>query len=119
MGTKRKLSPQEKAYYASPYETLESRKPVRVWPQEIPFDGESETNYEAIASYSQWLMETELPKLMIYVSPGMIIKKDEVKRIKKEFKNVEAVHVGKGSHYLQEDYPHEIGQAIADWAEKQ
>jgi haloalkane dehalogenase len=25
------------------------------------------------------------------------------------------VNVGDGIHYLQEDHPHEIGTAIADW----
>lgn len=118
LGTKRTLTTEEKAFYASPYPTVESRKPIAVWPKEIPLDGPSERNYEVISSYADWLQETDLPKLMLYASPGMIIKKKEAQRIQEEYKNLEAVHVGKGKHYIQEDHPHEIGQAISDWVER-
>ncbi|MEM7511806.1 MAG: haloalkane dehalogenase [Bacteroidota bacterium] len=118
LGTKRKLSKEEKEYYSAPYPTVESRKPIRVWPKEIPFDGRSEKNYEAIYSYSQWLEKTPIPKLLLYTKPGMIIKKDEVKRIQRDYQSLEAVYVGKGTHYIQEDRPHEIGAAIKNWARK-
>ena len=39
-GTRRKLTPEEKEYYAAPYPTVESRKPIRVWPQEIAINGQ-------------------------------------------------------------------------------
>ena len=48
----------------------------------------------------------------------MILKKNHVERIKRDYKFLEAVYVGKGMHYLQEDSPHEIGAAIKSWAQK-
>jgi len=33
----------------------------------------------------------------------------------KNLKQLKAVHVGDGIHYLQEDHPQEIGAAIAEW----
>ena len=109
LGTKRKLTEVEKEYYSAPYPTVESRKPIEVWPKEIPFDGETEVNYAAISSYAQWLEASAVPKLLLHANPGMILKKDEVARIKRGYKALETVYVGKGKHYIQEDHPHEIG----------
>jgi haloalkane dehalogenase len=33
-------------------------------------------------------------------------------------KNTKMVHLGKGLHYIQEDYPHEIGAGIAEWYQR-
>jgi len=114
-GTKRKLSKEEKAYYNSPYPTVESRKPLEVWPKEIPIEGTPNRNHTIIANYSQWLKKTNIPKLLLYAKPGMILKKKDVAKIQQEFKNIESVYIGKGKHYIQEDHPHEIGKAIQEW----
>ncbi|MEM6347952.1 MAG: haloalkane dehalogenase [Bacteroidota bacterium] len=116
LGTVRELTEEEKEYYSAPYPTVESRKPVETWPKEIPFDGKTATNYAAINAYSQWLEASTLPKLLLYATPGMILKRKSVERIKRDFQNLEAVFVGKGKHYLQEDHPHEIGIALQNWA---
>ena len=115
LGTKRKLSKEEKADYNSPYPTIESRKPLEVWPKEIPIDGSPARNEIIISNYSKWLTETNIPKLLLYAKPGMILKKKDVEKIQKEFKNLESVYIGKGKHYIQEDHPHEIGKAIQNW----
>lgn len=114
-GTKRKLTEEEKAYYGAPFKTEESRKLMHVFAQEIPFEGPAHHNYQIIHTYSEWLKETTIPKLMLYASPGMVVTKKHVKRIKNEMKNLKAVYVGKGTHYIQEDAPHEIGKAIENW----
>lgn len=118
LGTVRELSPQEKEYYAAPYPTVASRKPVEVWPKEIPFEGPSATNYAAINAYGQWLKETDVPKLLLYAKPGMILKKKTVERLKATYKVLDTEYVGKGKHYIQEDQPHAIGRAIKSWAEE-
>jgi len=115
VGIKRKLTKEEKAYYASPYPTVESRKPIEVWPKEIPFDGFPKENHTIISQYANWLKKTDLPMLLIYAKPGMIIKKKDVTRIEQESNNLKSAYIGKGKHYIQEDHPHEIGQAISNW----
>jgi len=118
VGIERKLTKEEKAHYSAPYPTVESRKPIAVWPKEIPFDGTPERNYSIVNQYAQWLGESTIPKLLLYAKPGMIIKKKEVARIQRELNNIETQYVGKGKHYIQEDNPHEIGMAIREWAQK-
>ncbi|MEM7367961.1 MAG: haloalkane dehalogenase [Bacteroidota bacterium] len=117
VGIDRQLTEQEKDYYSAPYPTVESRKPVKVWPKEIPFEGPGATNYAEIDAYTKWLKTSPLPKLLLYAKPGMILKKDDVARIQNELQNLEAVYIGKGKHYVQEDHPHEIGRAIQSWGQ--
>ncbi|VAW31926.1 hypothetical protein MNBD_CHLOROFLEXI01-3653 [hydrothermal vent metagenome] len=112
----RKLTPAEKAAYAAPYPDEQSRKPIAIWPREIPFDGEPDDVHQIVTTYNGWLKTSQLPKLLLWVEPGAIIAGEKAaKQIQKDFPNTQTSFLGKGKHYIQEDYPDEIGQAIADW----
>ena len=113
--TIRKFTPDEMAYYKMPYKTIRSRKPVRVWPLEIPIDGKPARMHSIISGYSQKLQSSEYPKLLLYARPGGIITKEAVEWCRASLQNLEIVEVGKGIHFLQEDEPHAIGEAIAKW----
>ncbi len=118
LGTKRRLSKKEKAYYKAPFPTVESRKPVEMWPKEIPIEGLPVESTKIVKKFNAWLEQTTIPKLLLYAKPGMVIKKKEVARVKRTFKNLEGVYIGKGVHFVQEDHPHEIGKAIKEWLKK-
>ena len=112
----RKLTKEELAHYASPYPTAKSRKPLLAWPQDVPFsDGKPTAASAPVKSWASWLAQSEIPKLCFTVNPGVAIKEKDVKVIRDTFKNTEMIHLGEGLHFIQEDYPHEIGQGIADW----
>jgi haloalkane dehalogenase len=111
----RKLSKEEIDYYEMPYPTIASRKPVRVWPIEVPFDRNPKHTYEIIKAYGEWLKESNIPKLFFYAQPGAIILKDTVEYIKSNFSNMKTVDIGEGLHFIQEDNPHQIGEEIAKW----
>jgi len=70
---------------------------------------------KAVASWNEWLMGSTLPKLFFYVSPGVAIKEKDVKIIKEGMKNLKSINLGEGLHFIQEDYPHEIGAEISKW----
>jgi len=112
---KRKLSKDEFDNYLKPYPTVASRKPVRVWPQQLPISGKPRRIHDVIAAYNKWLMETDIPKLCLYAHPGAIITEKGVEYVKNSFPNTKMVDVGEGIHYLQEDNPHFIGKEIAKW----
>jgi len=114
----RKLSKEEFAAYKKPFPTIASRKPVRVWPLEIPINGKPERMHKLMSSYATWLTETKIPKLCLYSHPGAIIREKGVEYIKKNFKNTKMVDIGKGLHFVQEDHPHLIGKEIAKWYKK-
>ena len=115
---KRKLSAEEMAYYMAPYTTIKSRKPVRVWPQQIPIDGKPKRTQQLIAAYSQWLQNSNIPKLCLHSQPGAIINPAAVKWIEKSIPNTKMVDIGEGIHFVQEDNPHGIGRAISEWHSK-
>lgn len=111
----RKLSKEELEYYKRPYPTIASRKPVRVWPKEIPIEGKPRRVYEKISAYQKWLVQSDLPKLFLYSHPGAIIRESYVEYIKNNIPNTKIIDIGEGIHFIQEDNPHLIGQEIASW----
>jgi len=113
----RKLTKEEFDHYKKPYPTIASRKPVRVWPMEVPISGKPKGVVEKIGAYGEWLKRTEIPKICFYGDPGAIIKKSDVEYIKNNIPNTKMIDMGKSLHYVQEDHPHLIGQEIASWYE--
>ena len=111
----RELSEEEFNYYSEPYPTPESRKPVWKWPNEIPIGGEPKNVHDIVSSYNQWLQTTETPMLMIYATPGVLGNEMAVQWAEANLMNLETVHVGPGLHFIQEDNPDAIGEAISDW----
>lgn len=73
MSVHRKLTDAEMNAYRAPFPTPESRKPVYLWPNEIPFADGPEDNRATIRNYVGWLGETDKPKLLLYADPGAII----------------------------------------------
>ena len=111
----RKLSKEEHDYYALPYPNYKSREPLLAWPLDVPFKGKPVESATKVESYSDWLRENDLPKLCLYVTPGVGFQAPELEIVKNEFKNTEIEYLGEGLHFIQEDYPHEIGARISKW----
>ncbi len=111
----RSLSKPEMAVYSEPFKTLKSRKPVWVFPRDVPVDGKPVHTAKAVGDYHQWLTQTQLPKLCFYADPGMLIPIEDVPWIKENLPNITMIDLGKGTHYVQEDYPHEIGKGLLTW----
>jgi len=112
---KRKLSKEEFDNYLEPYPTVASRRPVRVWPQQLPINGKPKRVHDIIAAYNKWLTETDIPKLCLYAHPGAIITEENIEYVQKNIPNTKTVDVGEGIHYLQEDNPDIIGKELAKW----
>ncbi len=110
----RGLTEAEMNVYRRPYsEAGESRRPTLTWPRQIPIEGEPPDVVEIAAQYSRWLAASDLPKLFINADPGSILTGAQ-REFCRSWPNQREVTV-KGSHFIQEDSPAEIGGAIADW----
>jgi haloalkane dehalogenase len=113
----RGLSEAEMAVYRRPFqEPGESRRPTLTWPREIPLDGEPVDVVEIVQGYADWLSKSPLPKLFVNADPGAILI-GEQREFCRSWPNQQEVTV-RGSHFIQEDSPDEIGQAIAEWRRK-
>jgi haloalkane dehalogenase len=110
----RGLTDDEMAVYRAPYtEAGESRRPTLTWPREIPISGEPADVVEIVQSYGDWLAASDLPKLFVNADPGTILTGSQ-RDFCRSWPNQTEVTVA-GSHFIQEDSPDEIGQAIAAW----
>ena len=96
--------------YAEPGE---SRRPTLSWPREIPVGGEPADVVAIVAEYAEWLSQTQTPKLFVNAEPGAILTGPQ-REFCRGFANQSEVTVP-GIHFIQEDSPHEIGTAIAEW----
>lgn len=110
----RPLEEAEMEAYLRPFATPgEDRRPTLTWPRQIPIGGEPEDVHQIVASYAQWMGENDLPKLFVNAEPGAILVGRQ-REICRGWKNQTEVTV-RGSHFIQEDSPDEIGAALADW----
>ena len=111
----RKLTEEEMEAYRAPFRDPKSRKPVWRWPNEIPIDGQPADVVAIVESYDRWLGESDVPKLLLAFEPGAILGPKLVDYCAKSFRNIEVRSLGKGSHFVQEDQPEAIGDAIREW----
>lgn len=109
----RELTDDEMEVYRSPYrEPGESRRPTLTWPRELPVGGEPEDVVAIVEDSRDWLGASEVPKLWIRGEPGFLT--DVFADVCATFPE-QTEETVRGLHFLQEDSPDAIGEAIADW----
>jgi len=114
-GILRTLSVEEMAEYRRPFaEPGEGRRPTLTWPREIPIEGEPADVAAIAAAYADWLATSGVPKLFVKGEPGAILAGGALVDFVRGWPAQAEVTVA-GVHFLQEDAPDEIGQAIASW----
>ena len=113
----RKLSDDEMAEYRRPFlNPGEDRRPTLTWPRQIPVEGEPADVARLVEDYSAWLASSDVPKLFINADPGSILVGRQ-REVCRAWPNQTEITV-KGLHFLQEDSPDEIGQAVADFVRR-
>ena len=109
----RGLSEEEMVVYREPFLDPQHRRPTLTWPRQIPIEGEPEDVVAIVNDYAEWLKSSDLPKLFVNADPGSILTGPQ-RDFCRTWPNQTEATVS-GSHFVQEDSPNEIGQAIADW----
>jgi haloalkane dehalogenase len=113
----RDLTEEEMDVYRRPFVNAgEDRRPTLTWPRQIPIEGEPEDVHRIVAAYSEWMNECDIPKLFVNAEPGAILTGPQ-REYCRGWRNMTEVTVP-GTHFLQEDSPHEIGAAVAEWRQK-
>ena len=111
----RQLTDEEMAEYRRPFLAAgEGRRPTLSWPRQIPIDGEPADVNAIVLAYAEWLSASPVPKLFIKGEPGAILSEGKGVEFCRSWANQKEVSVA-GIHYLQEDSPDAIVQAIGDW----
>jgi haloalkane dehalogenase len=114
----RNLSPEEMAEYRRPFaEPGEGRRPTLTFPREIPIEGNPADVAEIVSAYGAWLATSNVPKLFLKAEPGALLAGGANLATARSWPAQTEVAI-KGIHFVQEDSPHEIGRAIANWIAK-
>jgi haloalkane dehalogenase len=109
----RQLTDAEMEEYRRPYrEPGEGRRPTLSWPRQLPIAGEPADVVEIVRSCAAWLAVSPVPKLFINAEPGTI--SVEERAFYRSLPHQTEVSV-RGLHFIQEDSPDEIGEALARW----
>ena len=109
-----RLSETEMAVYRAPFaETGETRRPTLTWPRQIPIAGEPPEMVEVAAHYADFMAASDMPKLFINAEPGSILT-GKMRDFCRTWSNCIEVTVA-GTHFIQEDSPDEIGNALSTW----
>ena len=111
----RKLSEEEHEAYRAPFPTEQSRKPTYVFPNEIPLDGHPPDVVAALEEIAEKLAAARIPMLLLTFDPGAMIQAAEVEWMRATYPTLEVKPMGAGIHFVQEDQPAAIGQAVAGW----
>jgi haloalkane dehalogenase len=109
----RNLTDAEMDAYRAPHLEPDDRQPLLNWPRQIPLDGEPENVVALINEYAPFMAGSDIPKLFINADPGAILTGPQ-REYCRSWPNQQEVTV-KGIHFIQEDSPVEIGQAVASW----
>ncbi len=109
----RKLTDEEMDHYRAPFTTPADRQPTLNWPRQIPIEGEPAHMVALVEEYARWMAENDLPKLFVNADPGSILTGAQ-REFCRTWPNQTEVTVA-GAHFVQEDSPAEIGQAVASW----
>ena len=110
----RKLTDEEMAHYRRPFaEAGEARRATLTWPRQIPIDGEPADVVEIVSTYADWLSSSPVPKLFMNAEPGAILTGAQ-----REFCRTWPLQTEvtvPGVHFVQEDSPDPIGEALLSW----
>jgi haloalkane dehalogenase len=92
------------------------RLPMLEWTRDLPIEGQPEDVTRIVESYSRWLADSPIPKLFIDGDPGGFLIGAQ-REFCRSWPNQQQITV-QGAHFLQEDSPAEVGEAIARFVAK-
>jgi haloalkane dehalogenase len=109
------MSAAERDAYRAPFPTPESRKPILQLSRELPIAGEPADVHALMEEAHSALRASTYPKLLFYAEPGAIVSPEAAQALAAQLVNCRLVERGAGAHYLQEDHPELIGDAVHAW----
>jgi len=113
----RRLTDEEMAEYRRPFAIPgEDRRPTLSWPRQIPIEGAPADVVTVVADYARWLASSAVPKLFINAEPGSILVGRQ-REFCRGWPNQSELTVN-GLHFLQEDSPDEIGEALVNFVRR-
>jgi haloalkane dehalogenase len=105
----------EMGSYRQPYLVPASRRPMLAWAREIPIEGAPADVVDLVLANQRVIADAQRPALLLYGDPGAVIRADEVAWCRKHGRALTVSCVGLGTHFLPEDQPRPISDALSAW----
>ncbi len=103
------------AAYRAPFPDPRSRYPIRVFPGELPLNDRDTEARRAIEEIENGLDSMAQPMLLLHFHPGAVLGRSRVAWLTQRLPDLEVVDGGRGLHYVPEDRPERIAEALDDW----
>ena len=113
------LDDADRAVYAAPFPTPDSRRPFLAFSREAPIGGDPADMVTRVEAYDAWLASSaDVPKLLLTFdsSPTLMIGPELTAWCEANIASLDVVACGPAGHLAQEDQPEAIAAAIAEWA---
>lgn len=111
----RKISPEEHDHYREPFRNIEHRKPMWVFPNQIPIAGQPREVVEAVNERNVWFSASKIPKLLLHATPGCNTRAPQLAWCREHLQNLTVQSVGNGFHHLAEEQPQAVREALFNW----
>lgn len=102
-------------HYRQPYTTPSSRLPLWQYLNDLPTGDGPEDVVELIDTYSAWLQQSSIPKLMMYALPGFITTMETVGWTKDHLPELTLVELDQAMHFAQESMPGLFAYELKQW----
>ncbi|KAL5326661.1 hypothetical protein ACEPPN_004349 [Leptodophora sp. 'Broadleaf-Isolate-01'] len=111
----RPITQVEHDHYRKPFLEKSDREVLLRIPRELPIAGSPKDVWDLAVRYTEWLLESEVPKLLFWATPGRLLVQEKAEWYLERLKNAKGVFVGDGLHFLEEDHPHLMGRELVQW----
>lgn len=111
----RQFTPEEHEKYREPFRNAEDRKPMWVFPNQIPIEEKPSEVVQAVNARNDWFTATDMPKLLFYAEPGCTVREPQLNWCRSNLRNLTLFHTGNGFHHLLEENPDGIGMELRRW----
>ncbi|MDX1803152.1 MAG: haloalkane dehalogenase [Alcanivorax sp.] len=107
------------AAYRAPFRQREQRRVILAWPNELPINDRQGATWQLVRKIEQALPEMRQPMLLLRFHPGAVLGETRIHWLKQQLPQLEITDCGRGLHYVQEDQPEAIADAIKLWRQRQ
>lgn len=109
-----KMHEEDLNYYLHYYQDHNKRHLINSWVKSIPTRN-SDTHYSSLTKMTSQVLASTIPKLFFYATPGLAISQKSHEIIVQSSQNLTSINLGKGIHFLPEDYPREMANSLNTW----
>lgn len=110
LGTKTKIDKQDTKTYRHFFKDRRSKEAVLAVPRSTPVDRSPVNQYQFVRSYSDFLANSQIPKLLVIAEPGVV--PDIQHEAASRFNNTKVVTISDTGHFVQEDQPNRLANAL-------